>query len=208
MAITFDAVGTGDANAGYSHTCTGSNLVLFVGILSDGTISGCTYNSVAMTLVNSVLGTPAGNNEYLFFLSNPATGTHTIQATGSTATRLGDSTSYAGVSQTGQPEQNNTGTGTTSVTVSVTTTSDNAWLVGYGRNGAGNLSPGTNTTARGAAAPQQMFDTNSAQTPAGSHSLQITAAGSQTALMIASVAPFAVAPVVSGRVEDFMLMRN
>jgi hypothetical protein len=205
MAIAFDTAVTGDAHAGYSHTCTGTNLGLFVGILTDGTVSGCTYNGVAMTLVASILGSPAGNSEYLFYLSNPATGAHTVQASGSTATQLAQSASYTGVSQTGQPEAFNTNTspGSTSISASVTTITDNAWLVAFARTNPGSFSAGTNTTLRGVASSYNIFDSNAGQTPPGSFSLQATTGVSgEKAMIIASIAP----PTVATRRSHLALL--
>jgi hypothetical protein len=195
MAIAFDSTANGNSagtSTTFSHTCSGSDRGLFVGVLTDGTVTGVTYAGVAMALVNSVLGTPTGNNEYLYYLSAPATGANNVIATASgSGSVFGHSMSYTGVLQSGQPEAQNTNTAAsgTSLTVSLTTIADNAWLVGYFRNGATSLSAGAGTTLRSASSSIVVADSGGAKTPPGTHSLEVTAASGQYAGLIASIAP-------------------
>ena len=79
MAIALDAAsgGSGTTNGGdtTTHTCTGSNLVLYVGVSIDSVDTGpdvtCKYNSVSMTRIANV-----STAHYLavFRLVNPTTG--------------------------------------------------------------------------------------------------------------------------------------
>jgi len=72
----------------WSHTASGSNRALVVGVMArdptgaDTSVSSVTYNSVAMTAVRNDLvsfGDPARTS--LYILAAPATGTHTIVVT-------------------------------------------------------------------------------------------------------------------------------
>lgn len=85
MALAIDAVsstsGNGAGPFSWSHTCSGSDRVLFVGIShydSNDTVSGVTYNSVAMTAVPS--GATNNGQFYvsLWYLIAPATGSNTV----------------------------------------------------------------------------------------------------------------------------------
>lgn len=120
MAVADDAVGPSSAGTSgqtstitWSHTCTGSNRVLYVGLSvgkpSDSTvaITGITYNSVALTS----LGSRHANDQTdgraeLWRLVAPATGANTvaISFTGgpltSTDVIVGGSVSLTGVDQT------------------------------------------------------------------------------------------------------------
>lgn len=200
MAIALDAQSNGATSVttslSWSHTCTGSNLALIVGIwnASDG-VTSVTYNGVAMTQIAKLLmtGGAAGQYIYLYYLLNPATGTNTVAVTGATGGLDGASTSFTGVKQSGQPDSfNSSGSASTaSLTTSTTTVADNTWLVGWAYTGA-TMSAGANTTLRGqpVAGILSMMDSNAAQTPAGSHSLTVTQAANFAGSIVASISPF------------------
>lgn len=112
MALAIDSTSGGAggraASLTWAHTCTGSDLVLIVGVsvYKDGggsyTISGVTYNGDAMTLANDI-----GDNDkraYIFYLVNPDTGgSYNIIATvagGSSVIVSGGAVSITGASQT------------------------------------------------------------------------------------------------------------
>lgn len=99
--IAADAISSGVAS--WSHTCTGSNGLLLVACytLSGNTVSGITYNGVALTLVGTTFDV---NAIYLslYALVAPATGTHTIAVTGTVASSV--AASYNGVKQTAFPD--------------------------------------------------------------------------------------------------------
>ena len=92
MALAFDAassqVGALVSSLTWSHTCTGSDLALLVGVgfSPDGcsaySISGVTYNGVAMTSVGSV-GDPSGDcmSVQQWKLSTPSSGAHNVVVT-------------------------------------------------------------------------------------------------------------------------------
>lgn len=93
MALVFDAVSNAGrttdgsyASRTWSHTCTGSDRVLVVGIvITDGaTVSSVTYNGVNLTRVNGI--TQAGYMTVeMWKLTAPSTGANNIVATFSTS---------------------------------------------------------------------------------------------------------------------------
>lgn len=151
-AIAHDA----DANAGtvgtattftWSHTCTGSNLILAVRITTrsnggggSGHPTSVTYNTVALTEGPNI--SPSGGTSPSFtytgiwYLKAPATGSHTVSVTiseaGTSGFTFGSSSSFSGVDQT-TPIDNSGVTAansSTSVpTLSITTVAANAWIV-------------------------------------------------------------------------------
>lgn len=210
MAIAFDAqassTGSGTTLT-YSHTCTGSNLILIVGIqtylASAGgiTISSVTYNGVAMTSFGTLQRTLNAEYQYMYYLVAPATGAHNIVITTTTAMDYigGSSASYTGANQTGLPDSYTTYAAQTSTAVTTTTTTiaNNCWLMGfYVSDGGGGWTAGTNTTGRATAGNAQFFDSNSVQTPAGSHSMTATHNNFILSGQMISIAPFV--PVNSG----------
>lgn len=115
--VAFDAVGPSSAGASatsptatlsWSHTCTGANRLLVVGVAigdaSTGSLTtAVTYNGVAMTSVGKV----ASNNQTagyieMFRLVNPPTGTNTVLVTPSVTANAvsAGSVSFTGVHQT------------------------------------------------------------------------------------------------------------
>ena len=215
MAIALDtSVGpqnTTGTSITWSHTCTGSNLILFVGVQGDNVsnlVTGATYNSVPLTLVDKVQGT-GDRWVYLFYLINPSTGANNVvvSASGSTALRT-TSVSYTGAKQSGQPDAFSTKTETLSVSVTgtVTTVENNCWTVMVARNPTAGCVAGAGATIRGTSAFSNVFDSNGAITPAGSTSLQVTNGGSATIweAVIASFAPAVTATPTAG--SNFMMM--
>lgn len=140
MAIAYDATSKGAAatplTLTVSHTCTGSNLLLTASVLwfdsAAKTLSGVTYNGVAMTLGTS---NASGNYKHsMWYLINPATGTHDIVATWSgaindNATLIG--ASYTGAKQSSQPDATATDSSAsgTILTTNITTVADSCMLV-------------------------------------------------------------------------------
>lgn len=106
--ITLDATSggtyTGSGTETWAHTCTGTNLILLVGVWSRTTdgLTGVTYNGVAMTLAAKNVAI-TNSFAYLFYLIAPATGTHNIVVS-STVEMIGSAISYTGASQTVQPD--------------------------------------------------------------------------------------------------------
>lgn len=188
MAIAFDTKTSFTFNASasnitYSHTCSGSDRILFVGVSvrSTRTVTSVTYNGVAMSQSGSTSGT-TGILNYLFYLVNPTTGTNTVSITQSAAdTITSSSISYTGARQILQPDATSVGgpTTTTSYSQSVTTIKDNCWAVLYGDASSGAaITAGSNTIVRNqpeiAFTGAFLIDTNSAKTPNGVDTLNVT----------------------------------
>lgn len=180
-----------------SHTCTGSNLILFVGVWSpDATgTPTATYNGVGMTMIGTWKAAAFSGSTGLFMLVGPATGAHDYVVTFSGA---GDiytwSASYTGCKQTGQPDNNGEANGnSTSASISITTVADNCWLIGSFTSLNNYTSAGANTTMRGVADVFKWGDTNAAQTPAGSYSIALNKDTGTWNLQAVSIAPVAVA---------------
>ena len=195
MAIAFDASGSSYAASAnpitFNHTTSGSDRILYVDFYQTATgdnVTGVTYNGVAMTRINTQVG--GTQRIYSYALVNPTSGTNTISIanTGGNTYWI-DSTSYTGANQV-TPTIQNTGynASATSLTVSVTTTADNSWLHGFYDSSNQPQSVGTNTFFRGGVNSfLGAIDTNSAQTPAGSKSMQITSVLASEQLMVLSV---------------------
>lgn len=211
--IAFDAATDGGNNGGststqsFSHTCSGSNRILFVGIVGDvipgaDDVSSVTYNGVGMTLVDKY--TSATSNArftYLYMLVAPTTGSNTVAITFATTHFIfGGAVSYTGAKQTGQPDasaKSNAGSNVSSWATSVTTVANNSWAVlmenGYDANNAPAAGAGsTRRTFDPAFGGWGLFDSNGPKTPAGLYSMTTTYPGSPTAYIthvMASIAP-------------------
>lgn len=201
MAIAFDAAKDGGNNGGgsntqtWSHTCTGSDLLLIVGITGDTStddITAVTYNGVACTLVGKVLG---ARWEYMYYLLGPATGAHTVSVTaGSSHYLIGLSASYTGVAQSGQPDNSATTTSASSpVAISLTTVADNCWTIATGWLFSSPVA-GAGTTRRileAAFLGGSIWESSTNPiTPAGNSTLNMTWGAAQSAsLVMASFKP-------------------
>lgn len=184
MSIALDTTADGGEDVAtsltWTHTCTGSDLILFVAIAS-GTaddIAGVTYNGVPLTLVDKI----AARFFYVYMLVGPATGSHSVVVSASSSHILGAvSASYTGAAQSGQPDasvQNSVGTGTT-LTTSITTVANNSWVFLAMTNYDNGIPPsaGTGATFRIAGAvlgEPGLFDSDGPVSPAGSYSMTTT----------------------------------
>lgn len=208
MAIAFDAASNGGSNSvtelTVSHTCTGDNRILFVGIQTSGgtdNVSGVTYATVAMTRINTIATGGIGNNRsFLYYLIAPATGANNIvvTATASVNIRIANG-SYTGARQSGVPDASGTANAAspaTSVSKSITTVADNSWTVSHGVDAAATLSAGTGTTQRAvfSTASSIFGDSNGAITPAGAYSMAWNHTAEDIGMTMASFAPFVAAP--------------
>jgi hypothetical protein len=171
MAVAFDALGPSGTGqiAGinppgvaltWSHTCTGTNLLLVVGVNctvnpDTGLSTTATYNAVSMTSLGVVHsgGSTSGYVQF-FYLINPASGANNVVVTaaGSTGGSVdygGGSISFTGVHQTtplGSPFTN-TANGT-SVSVNVTGTTAGNMVVDTACAGTSMTSVGGSQTQR------------------------------------------------------------
>lgn len=213
MAIALDnsaqSSNLSGSSTSFSYTCTGSNLILIVGVQTtvNQTVSSITYNGVGLTQIATKATPNSARGVDLWYLINPATGSNTL------AVNLGGAVSnwfsvsvasYTGVKQTGQPDasgSSSANSGLTDVTQSVTTTANNCWLVGIMSN-ANSLNP---TADSGTTLRQSLYnrsgngyegfylDSNGAKTPAGSYALGVTADSGGGTIIVASIAPSAAA---------------
>lgn len=122
MAIAYDATSRGTGTA--SHTCTGSDRILILSVISQSGSSAPTYNGVSMTSLTSQ--TTSHHVHAVYYLVAPATGANNIVCTGGTWAAA----SYTGVSQVAPIDSSNSGQ-TTSHTINVATTvvASDCWLV-------------------------------------------------------------------------------
>lgn len=181
-AIAFDtatgAAGSGSATRSWSHTCTGSDLILLVGTgCNSGTVSSITYGGTGLTKIANISNGTVGEVE-LWGLVGPPAGTATVLVTNSVPTYVsGISASYTGVNQSALPSIHGTSTANNPLSVSLTTTVDKSWLVLIGKNDAtvDVFSSGTNGTDRytpngGITA---WGDTNGPKSPAGTYAVDM-----------------------------------
>ena len=196
MAVALVTAGSNFTNAAfsatYSATVSGSDTVLLVGVMKGAnltTIDSVTYNGTALTQINTQsTGGSTFGQQALYYLKNPTTGANNIVITcsGGTAHYIYSAYGiYSGVDQTTaiEPSGGNTSSATaTSVAASVTTVADNDWVVGiHGRwsGAAGTITAGTNTTLQTSQHWCEWIDTNAAQTPAGSKTVNINNSSSE-----------------------------
>ena len=194
----------------WSHTCTGSNLLLVVGdahwsSTNNRTVTGITYNSDSLTFIRT-----DENSDIYFFRSTlyyrvaPDTGgayTVAVTLSGTMSNGAGGAVSYTGAKQTGQPDAHNGANAYTGKTQSttVTTVADNSWVAGVlvvvshptcGNTQRWNVNSGYYWAGS---------DTNAPKTPAGSQTMSWTQASNAIwAISAASFAPaVAAAPTIS-----------
>lgn len=148
------AVGAGAGPYTWSHTCSGSNRVLFVKVSyydSGDSVSGVTYNGVTMTAMPSSL---VSNGQYFvvwYYLINPATGSNTVSVsfTGTVFDFGGSAVSVTDADQTTAFGGVATATGTsTTPSVNVSSASDELVIDGLSIVHSGTLSVGAGQTQR------------------------------------------------------------
>lgn len=212
MSISFDSAANGSetdvgGSVTFSHTCTGFNLILLVGVQYDSAAAvTVTYNGISMTQLDSVNSyDTAGSKNSMFYLVSPSTGSNSVVATttGGGGYISASSSSYSGVRQSNPIDNHAAENASNSInaqaspwSVSMTSAADNCWLIAMmGTDGGNPTNAGTNTTKRSQEATTRvtgMFDNNAAIHPAGSASLQISGwGGSRNAYAVkATIAPF------------------
>lgn len=200
MAVAFDtASGSYDggsvASITLNKTSSGSNRIAVIAYMPGGNVgdtsSGVTVGGNAATLVDK-RAVNASQYVYLYYYINPPTASTAYVASSSVNTDMGIAVAtYTGAKQSGQPDASVSSGATGNLTLTVTTVADNSWLVGAARNtGTGPMVVGTGTTSRDAT--NLLFtlaDSNGAKTPAGSYSLEFTAAAGNSGGVMMSIAP-------------------
>jgi len=190
--IAFDASSSGYKAGGVgtgttltvSHTCTGSNRILFVAVDTEygASVSSVTYAGSACTYITRRTSSGGNVRMELWYIVAPTVGANNIVITISDETYHigGGGVSYTGAKQLSQPDASNTGgnSGTQTFDLSVTTTADNCWLVGNFRADVStNLwTAGTGTYIRTAiyVDKTKIVDSNGLITPAGTGTLEGT----------------------------------
>lgn len=213
--IAFDAASGGfvnpDTSKTVSHTCSGTDRLLFVDVVGDGTsdfISGVTYNGVSMTLITK--GQGSGRWLYSFYLIAPASGTHDIIASASSSCYIEiNASSYNNAAQVA-PEASSAASfsaGVSSKSQSVTTLTDRAWVVLFGLNQSGTPAGGSGTTLRNGALVGSILDSGGVVTPAASKTLTVTQAsnGEMGAIAVAFAPVGATDPVIAADQGAFAL---
>lgn len=210
------------ASLTWAHTTTGSDRVLYVGVISKNasSITGVTYGGVAMTLVDDYPNNGPGlfTQTILFVLKNPSSGSNTVsvQTTGGgTGNVYAKAASYTGANQTTPVPHigKTTGTGTTltlTINTSNSPSTDNCWLVAVGAtDGNYSQTAGAGTTRRTGDASIDnwisFFDTNAVITPPGSDSLVVNiGTSSEIDIIGGSLAPSAAPATANGNFFQFM----
>lgn len=205
--IAFDAAtggsALGAASLTYTHTCTGSNRILFVSAFSNlntgNAVSGVTYAAVAMTKIGASIS-PNNQEGSLWYLVAPATGANSVVVTQGNAggSIRSNSSSYTGARQPGgQPDNSTTNTNSgTSITATLSTIFDNCWTIMLAEADGASLTAGTGSTSRNIqGGVYGIFDSNGAKTPAGSTSMTVTASSGNNGVIMASFRPVPTEPV-------------
>lgn len=207
MAIAFDASTQGTAGVTspqtYSHTCTGSDLILYVHIYTVGTgnqVTGVTYNGVSMTSVGSIDLSTFGRT-YLYRLVNPASGANNVVITysGSQVYGVSVATSYTGALQSGGTFVSNTAVDATpDVSVVLTPNSSGNWIaMAMGNDGAAPFGGGGSASVRqiGSNVAIIAYDTNGGVS--GSTTMTATMVGGNNLSVVAeSFEPSAAASAI------------
>lgn len=198
MAIALDtstqANGTTTALT-WSHTCTGSNLKLFVHVHTAGASlpSSVTFNGINLTQIQS-----NGNLSSLWYLDNPTTGAHNIIINASNQFLGGSGASYTGCASGIDNSANTTASSTNTFSEALTPVFPSCWVI-FG-NICGNnetiSSNNGNTTVRqevsgGVSGHSSLSDTNALVNPPASTTMSTKVTSSATWRgCVASFAPF------------------
>jgi len=203
MAIQLDATSqsteSNTSSKTLSHTCSGSDRILFVAgyIRGNGIVpTGATYAGQNMTKIGSnlVVSTNYYDKIFLYYLINPPTGANNIVVNFSSSNyNCIAGVSYTGAKQSGVPDASteNGPTSTQTLTTNLTTIANNCWTLLVGISVNGSVVAGSGTTKRADFVNGAIFDSNGAISPAGSTSLSFsnTNTENKAAIMI-SFAPF------------------
>lgn len=127
----------------FGYTIGAANSLLLVAVQADfnDVVTGATYNGSALTLIDKV-SQNAGTVRwiYLFYLKNPATGTHNVVVSASGGVFIqGYAVSYSGADMTTQPDSfaHESGSSGTSNAYDTTVVAANCWLVLFAHVGSG-----------------------------------------------------------------------
>lgn len=157
MAIAFDASTTPGSfptgSSSWSHTTSGSNRILFVGITSvaGDLVTAVTYAGASMTLIGKATRPGGAVTTYLYYRIAPTSGANNVAVTITGSVQwAGNAVSYTGVNQTGQPDSfaQVTASSVTTFTTSTTVVNQNAWLIAGVTLSASPVTAGSGTVVR------------------------------------------------------------
>ncbi len=218
FAIAFDTFASSatlgnDTGKTWSHTCTGSNTLMWVSNWENltATTTSVTYAAAAFIQVDNLSETGMGNIS-MWYKVSPATGTNNVVTVGNPGVNNGGvSASYSGCLGTDIATNTYTKTGSTSTSDlvgTVTTTATNSWTI-MASGSSGNQGAGANThlVSYGAGntnAQVAIYDSNGALAT-GSHSLEMLNSGgaAPAAIIVDFFAPTA-SPQVNSNFLFFM----
>lgn len=218
FAIAFNASSQSDqqssSSSSWTHTVTGSNPLLAMGNWSGGDVTtGATYATVAMSQAVKINSYLNSDESYLWYLPGAATGANTVLVSLSgTVNNAEQATSFSGCAQTGQPDGtpfSNPGDAASSTfSMTLTTLVDNSWLFGTWRSLDAGCSAGSNTIVRSNNG-LTIGDSNSAQTPAGSHALNLTGCGNRVSnKLMTAFSPAGTTPAGGSTPVPTLLLMN
>ena len=187
------------STASWSHTCTGSSRYLLVGVsmLSLAqTVSGITYNGVALTFLGSQNSVTGAARTEMWGLIAPTVGTNTIVVTLTGAIAwAGNASSYTNVNQAVPTEAWNaaqaTNVGAADATVTVTTVADRDFTVDVIATDDMSITVGTGQTQTGnvtGAGGSGAMSYKGPKTPAGATAMYWTNVGALATWTIGSIA--------------------
>lgn len=198
MSIGFDVVNgisgtwlTGVTGVSGGKVVTGANPFLAMGnaLYNSGsiTVSGITYNGVALAQANQITATLEAANQTtdIWWLDNPATGSNTLTATlsGTAGFYAFWHGSWTGKTTTGLEGNNatqNTSSSTTSPACNITITHTDCWIIGFAfSRDASSPTAGSGTTIRGASVVGHALGDSNADVGTGNQTLNFVA-GSAT----------------------------
>lgn len=192
LAIAFDdstsATDTSVSSLTFAHTSTGTDLTLTGGSGHNNNtdiLTSTTYAAVAVTLINSVQNPTTSRFRYLNLKVGPATGANNYVITLSTTSDriVGAVITHTGVSQTGQPDAQNTQTvaSATSATSTLNSVADLCRKIVWWNSQAQIPAAGTNTTSREVIDAHILGDSGETGiTPAGAFDMTATVGGAAT----------------------------
>lgn len=154
-SIAYDAVSSsfasGVTSITFSHTRSGSNGGITVGVVSAYPVSSVTYAGVNLTKVVEVQNAANARYTSMWYLANPASGANNVVVTISSSGYIAaGAISFTGVSQTAMLDGYNSAnseTNVSSISCNVTTSYANSFLVDVFR-GAESPSPNSGQTQR------------------------------------------------------------
>lgn len=120
----------------YAHTCTGTNLLLFVVVgyadSASDLITGVTYNGVAMTRIGTRKSSTNNDRSYLYALQAPATGANNVVVSRSSSGNIeSGALSFTGAQQSVTMDSTANGEATaTTITETTTVVTANSFLIG------------------------------------------------------------------------------